>query len=111
MGGRSSSRSSQAVTTNQTDRRIGATDDATVITEGGSLTENTSVEISSVDDRVVTAALDGAFGFAEGQTELLENAILGQAEGVAGLNSVLRSSTIIAGLGLVAAVLIFRGRS
>lgn len=63
MGGKSSSKSYTTVSTEQTDRRIGATDNATVVAEGGQLTSNyrsdsqTNIKVERADADLVKASL------------------------------------------------------
>lgn len=119
MGGSSKSDTKTSVTTTQTDRRIGATDEAVVITEGGQLSTqtDTTITVNSADAQVISAALAGAgasisqaLEFSQRQSDsarmATEQAITGLLERDQGpLRPVLLATTAI-----VAVVILFGAR-
>lgn len=128
MGGKSSSSSD----TLQTDRRIGATDSARVVTEGGQLREvnRTNIRVARADAPIIEAAIgeggaanviETALSFSarrdddvrrvvektiEGQAQLAARALEEGEEGLASLRSMLLAGAAVA----VAAVVFARGR-
>lgn len=123
MGGKSSSSTSSTtqVATTQIDKRIGAANQAKVLTGGSKLTEksSTNITVRNTDAEVIKAALAGtrnltaeALSFsgrqAEQQAKLTERAIEGTQGELQGLQSLLKSGTAIALV--VGAVAIFARR-
>ena len=118
-GGKSKSSSSSETKTEQVDRRIAATDAAQVATEGGVI--NTTITVEAVDVELLQDGLARVFGFATGAGEvaadIVENALALvedsnkralEAQGAVGelgsLKSILKTTTIIVGIGAAALV-------
>lgn len=123
-GGKSGSSSSATTTTKQADRRIAVTDAGQVATEGGRI--STTINVQAVDVELVSEALEEVFSFASGEgegsrglvgsaLELVEDANKRalEAQGAVGelgsLKELLKTTTIIVGLGAAAFVFARRG--
>lgn len=119
MGG--SSKSATTVATTQTDRRIGATDQAKVLTGGSTLREDTrtNITVRNTDAEVIKAALAGTKGLtsealefstrqAEQGARLVETALAGTQQDLAGFQQ-LNKTVLYLGVAAVA-VFAFAGR-
>jgi len=119
IGGKSGSKSTAETKSEQVDRRIAVTDAGQVATEGGTIT--TTISVQAADIELVGEALEEVFAFASGEGEgsrglvgsaldLVENANKRalEAQGAVGelgsLKALLKSTTVIVGLGAAAFV-------